>query len=85
MPQLPPDDDSKVEQRQHCEEDQNSHALLRSKCLKKPKSGLSATTNTETISCHCQSFLHQELKYDLVNFNSEHFATFVQYSYAVFN
>ncbi|KAL3980792.1 ubiquitin-conjugating enzyme E2 S [Sarotherodon galilaeus] len=25
-----------------------------------------------------------ELKYDLVNFNTEHFATFVQYSHAVF-
>lgn len=41
--------------------------------------------NKHRHSCHCQSFLHQELKYDLVNFNSEHFATFVQYSYAVFN
>uniref|UniRef100_A0A3B5QBZ7 LRAT domain-containing protein n=1 Tax=Xiphophorus maculatus TaxID=8083 RepID=A0A3B5QBZ7_XIPMA len=37
----------------------------------------------ETIWRRCETFLHQEFKYDLVNFNSEHFATFVQYGHAV--
>ncbi|XP_023186406.1 HRAS-like suppressor 2 [Xiphophorus maculatus] len=39
----------------------------------------------ETIWRRCETFLHQEFKYDLVNFNSEHFATFVQYGHAVSN
>lgn len=33
----------------------------------------------------CKTFLHQEFKYDLMNFNSEHFATFVRYGNAVCN
>nr|XP_057939992.1 phospholipase A and acyltransferase 4-like [Doryrhamphus excisus] len=31
----------------------------------------------------CHTFLNQEFKYDLINFNSEHFATFVRYGRAV--
>lgn len=33
----------------------------------------------------CETFLHQEFKYDLMNFNSEHFATFTRHGYAVCN
>lgn len=33
----------------------------------------------EMIRKRCEAFLHQEFKYDLVNFNSEHFATFIRY------
>ncbi|KAK5862347.1 hypothetical protein PBY51_017754 [Eleginops maclovinus] len=39
----------------------------------------------ETMTNRCETFLHQEFKYDLMNFNSEHFATFVRYGHAVCN
>ncbi|KAM6935369.1 phospholipase A and acyltransferase 4-like [Lycodopsis pacificus] len=39
----------------------------------------------ETMTNRCETFLNQEFKYDLVNFNSEHFATFVRYGSAVCN
>lgn len=39
----------------------------------------------ETMRSCCETFLHQEFKYDLINFNSEHFATFVRYGHAVSN
>ncbi|XP_026227409.1 phospholipase A and acyltransferase 4-like [Anabas testudineus] len=39
----------------------------------------------ETLRHRCDTFLHQEFKYDLINFNSEHFATFVRYGRAVCN
>ncbi|KAI3361005.1 hypothetical protein L3Q82_013213, partial [Scortum barcoo] len=39
----------------------------------------------EMMMNRCQTFLHQEFKYDLMNFNSEHFATFVRYGNAVCN
>ncbi|KAM4735248.1 LOW QUALITY PROTEIN: phospholipase A and acyltransferase 4-like [Anableps anableps] len=37
----------------------------------------------EMIWHRCKTFLHQEFKYNLVNFNSERFATFVRYGYAI--
>ncbi|TNN75655.1 HRAS-like suppressor 2 [Liparis tanakae] len=37
----------------------------------------------EMMTNCCETFLHQEFTYDLVNFNSEHFATFVRYGRAV--
>ncbi|XP_039973319.1 phospholipase A and acyltransferase 4-like [Xiphias gladius] len=37
----------------------------------------------ETMRHRYETFLHQEFKYDLMNFNSEHFATFVRYGHAV--
>ncbi|XP_068614289.1 phospholipase A and acyltransferase 2-like [Brachionichthys hirsutus] len=39
----------------------------------------------EMIRTRCEMFLHQEFKYDLMNFNSEHFATFIRYGCAVSN
>ncbi|XP_067457702.1 phospholipase A and acyltransferase 1-like [Thunnus thynnus] len=39
----------------------------------------------ETMRHRWETFLHQEFKYDLMNFNSEHFATFVRYGHAVCN
>ncbi|XP_023256559.1 retinoic acid receptor responder protein 3-like isoform X1 [Seriola lalandi dorsalis] len=39
----------------------------------------------EMMTHRCETFLHQEFKYDLMNFNSEHFATFVRHGYAVCN
>ncbi|XP_068592288.1 phospholipase A and acyltransferase 2-like [Cebidichthys violaceus] len=39
----------------------------------------------EMMTNRCETFLNQEFKYDLVNFNSEHFATFVRYGTAVCN
>ncbi|XP_029359634.1 HRAS-like suppressor 2 [Echeneis naucrates] len=39
----------------------------------------------EVMRHRCETFLHQEFKYDLLNFNSEHFATFVRYGCAVCN
>lgn len=39
----------------------------------------------ETMRLRCETFVHQEFKYDLMNFNSEHFATFVRYGRAVCN
>lgn len=39
----------------------------------------------EMMTSRCETFLHQEFKYDLMNFNSEHFATFVRYGTAVCN
>ncbi|GAA6220723.1 retinoic acid receptor responder protein 3-like [Lates japonicus] len=39
----------------------------------------------EAMRHRCETFLHQEFKYDLMNFNSEHFATFVRYGHAVCN
>lgn len=39
----------------------------------------------ELIRYRCETFLHQEFKYDLMNFNSEHFATFIRYGLAVSN
>ncbi|XP_037130532.1 phospholipase A and acyltransferase 4-like [Syngnathus acus] len=38
---------------------------------------------TEQMMHRCHTFLHQQFKYDLINFNSEHFATFVRYGRAV--
>ncbi|KAF7656839.1 hypothetical protein LDENG_00035580 [Lucifuga dentata] len=44
------------------------------------------TPSTADLMNHrCLTFLHQEFKYDYLNFNSEHFATFVRYGYAVCN
>ncbi|KAM9310007.1 phospholipase A and acyltransferase 4-like [Pholidichthys leucotaenia] len=37
----------------------------------------------EIVKTRYETFLHQEFKYDLVKFNSEHFATFVRYGHAV--
>ncbi|KAF0045371.1 hypothetical protein F2P81_001900 [Scophthalmus maximus] len=39
----------------------------------------------ETVRHRCETFLQQEFKYDLMNFNSEHFATFVRCGHAVCN
>ncbi|XP_054477704.1 phospholipase A and acyltransferase 1-like [Anoplopoma fimbria] len=39
----------------------------------------------EVMMNRWETFLHQEFNYDLVNFNSEHFATFVRYGHAVCN
>ncbi|XP_014885101.1 HRAS-like suppressor 2 [Poecilia latipinna] len=39
----------------------------------------------ETVWRRCETFLHQEFKYNLLNFNSEHFAAFVRYGHAVSN
>ncbi|XP_016528899.1 HRAS-like suppressor 2 [Poecilia formosa] len=39
----------------------------------------------ETVWRCCETFLHQEFKYNLLNFNSEHFAEFVRYGHAVSN
>lgn len=39
----------------------------------------------DIIKNRCETFLHQEFRYDLVNFNSEHFATFARYGHAVSN
>ncbi|XP_071325543.1 phospholipase A and acyltransferase 4-like [Trachinotus anak] len=44
-----------------------------------------APSPQETMRYRCETFLHQEFKYDLMNFNSEHFATFVRYGHAVCN
>ncbi|XP_061771688.1 phospholipase A and acyltransferase 4-like [Nerophis ophidion] len=37
----------------------------------------------ELMMHRCHTFMNQEFKYDLINFNSEHFATFVRYGQAV--
>ncbi|XP_051922094.1 phospholipase A and acyltransferase 4-like [Hippocampus zosterae] len=42
-----------------------------------------APSMMEQMMHRCQTFLHQEFKYDLINFNSEHFATFIRYGRAV--
>ncbi|KAK2844533.1 hypothetical protein Q5P01_011192 [Channa striata] len=42
-------------------------------------------SSQETMRHRCNTFLHQEFKYDLLNFNSEHFATFIRYGQAVCN
>ncbi|XP_019948855.1 phospholipase A and acyltransferase 4-like [Paralichthys olivaceus] len=39
----------------------------------------------EMMRYRSDTFLQQEFKYDLMNFNSEHFATFVRYGHAVCN
>lgn len=39
----------------------------------------------DVVMHRCQTFLQQEFKYDMVDFNSEHFATFVRYGQAVSN
>ncbi|KAM9852108.1 phospholipase A and acyltransferase 2-like [Aulostomus maculatus] len=39
----------------------------------------------EMMRRRCETFLHQEFKYDLLNFNSEHFATFIRSGHAVCN
>ncbi|XP_078143216.1 phospholipase A and acyltransferase 1-like [Centroberyx gerrardi] len=39
----------------------------------------------ELMRHRCDTFLDQEFTYDLLNFNSEHFATFVRYGHAVCN
>lgn len=44
-----------------------------------------APSPAETITKRCQVFLHQVFKYVLMNFNSEHFATFVGFGHAVCN
>ncbi|TDH11877.1 hypothetical protein EPR50_G00065110 [Perca flavescens] len=48
------------------------------------KHNLVPSPQERMINC-CQTFLLQEFKYDLMNFNSEHFATFVRYGNAVCN
>ncbi|XP_036930658.1 phospholipase A and acyltransferase 2-like [Acanthopagrus latus] len=42
-------------------------------------------SSQEMMRSRWETFLHQEFKYDLINFNSEHFATFVRYGEAVSN
>ncbi|XP_059194577.1 phospholipase A and acyltransferase 2-like [Centropristis striata] len=42
-------------------------------------------SDVEMMTNRCETFLHQEFNYDLMNFNSEHFATFVRYGKAVSN
>lgn len=37
----------------------------------------------ETVTHLCDTFLHREFKYDLMNFNSEHFVMFVRCGHAV--
>lgn len=39
----------------------------------------------DVIQQRCETFLHQEFNYDMMKFNSEHFATFVRYGKAVCN
>ncbi|XP_067365531.1 phospholipase A and acyltransferase 4-like [Channa argus] len=42
-------------------------------------------SSQEMMKHRCNTFLHQEFEFDLLNFNSEHFATFVRYGQAVCN
>ncbi|KAG7474486.1 hypothetical protein JOB18_010020 [Solea senegalensis] len=42
-------------------------------------------TPQETMMYRCETFLQQEFKYNLMSFNSEHFATFIRYGQAVCN
>ncbi|XP_017280546.1 phospholipase A and acyltransferase 4 isoform X2 [Kryptolebias marmoratus] len=42
-----------------------------------------AASPQEIMTVRCEIFLEQEFKYDMVNFNSEHFATFVRYGHAL--
>ena len=44
-----------------------------------------APSTQEMMRHRSDTFLLQEFKYDLMNFNSEHFATFVRYGHAVCN
>jgi len=46
------------------------------------KHGLVPSPQEMMTNC-CETFLHQEFTYDLADFNSEHFATFVRYGRAV--
>ncbi|XP_055019863.1 phospholipase A and acyltransferase 2-like [Boleophthalmus pectinirostris] len=44
-----------------------------------------APSTLDEILYRCHTFHHQEFNYDMVKFNSEHFATFVRYGQAVGN
>uniref|UniRef100_A0A3P8UPI0 LRAT domain-containing protein n=1 Tax=Cynoglossus semilaevis TaxID=244447 RepID=A0A3P8UPI0_CYNSE len=44
-----------------------------------------APSQPEWMKYRCDTLLQQEFKYDLLSFNSEHFATFIRYGQAVCN
>uniref|UniRef100_A0A3B4BBH1 LRAT domain-containing protein n=1 Tax=Periophthalmus magnuspinnatus TaxID=409849 RepID=A0A3B4BBH1_9GOBI len=44
-----------------------------------------APSTLDEILYRCHTFHHQEFTYDMVNFNSEHFATFIRYGQAMGN
>ncbi|KAJ0000373.1 hypothetical protein NQD34_012215 [Periophthalmus magnuspinnatus] len=44
-----------------------------------------APSTLDEILYSCHTFHHQEFTYDMVNFNSEHFATFIRYGQAMGN
>lgn len=40
-------------------------------------------SSQDEVRYRCHTFMHQEFNYDMVHFNSEHFATFVRYGQAL--